>query len=184
MRDEIIRRRSQGSADGHRPGAFGACRLIAAFAALALVCFPTVARAHIGDQFDSVHFHSGNPDFGTVPRRGCVHGELDDRELHHAYGMGGGRDDGVELTAEGYEKALDAREKMRENLLQSAEAYRKAGEWARALRTYEWATRRFRPRGSVRDRIEVLRRVVSMPAPLPPAFVGALRLYLDGMAAL
>jgi hypothetical protein len=138
-----------------------------------------VCRAHISDQFNSVHFHSGQPDFGTLPRRGCVRGEQDDRPLSTSVGMGGIREPGSELSFERDEE-LERKRKLRyEKRVQDAQAQEKAGHWGRAGEIYEQIARLSRWTGSLRDRVEVCRQAARLRKPLSPEFVRLLNLYLD-----
>lgn len=118
---------------------------------------PSVSSAHIGSQFNSVHFHSGGGvDFGRVPRRARTLGTSDDRHID-GYGEEPRRI-GIEL--EDKEALEPQREANRLRLLRDADTKLRLGQWSNARTMYREAIRRFGPTGAVRDRIELMDRLL------------------------
>ncbi len=149
-----------------------------------LLLAAVLARACMTGEFNSVHFHSGAPDFGIPPARAELRwrGDYDDRPLSDNDRVINGYDRRwVELTYEGFEKQAVAQRDARLLLLMAARHAEKRGQWGKALRLYAQVGRKYGWDGNSRDRAEVLGRVAAMKLPLPPAFASALRLYLDGM---
>ncbi len=146
------------------------------------------ASAHIADQYDSIHFNSGMPDFGTPPRRAILNlrGEVDDRPEHFDkdHGVWGEYRTGMELNQNtNYGTTPSPREIHRAKLLRLAQIYVTAGKWDKARHIYAQIGKTLGWDGDVRDLWEVMRRVEAMQQPLPRPFVAVLRLYLQGIDA-
>lgn len=134
---------------------------------------------HVEDFYDSVHFHSGQPDFGTPPRPSVLRGEYDDRPLSAGVGMGNAR-----RRLEPYEQYAvneQKRRMYRTRLLAAAERLQNAGQWRRCAGVLEAVGREYGWRGSLHDRLEVLRRYLAVRSH-NRALVHALQRYLRGMA--
>lgn len=155
---------------------------LAAMVALFVVCCCSTSHAHIPEQYHSIHFHCGEPDFGTLPRRAVLswRGEHDDRPLEDDNGICEAKEG--ELTEKDADKALAAHDYQRAQILRRAAAYEDAKQWGEARKAYEQVARRFRWTGSLRDRVEVLRQVEAMKPPPAPQFASALSFYLRGVA--
>lgn len=121
---------------------------------------PTPAWAHIPDYYNSVHFQSGEPDFGTPPRRAIIYwlGELDDRPLNGGEGMYADTDrEYVELTEDAYDSRVDRLARRRRRLITQADALAACGDWVWALQACRTlANEQKQTDGSVADRIETL----------------------------
>ncbi|MBI3923765.1 MAG: tetratricopeptide repeat protein [Armatimonadetes bacterium] len=157
-------------------------RAFASVVALLLICYDLPSQAHIPEQYHSIHFHSGSPDFGIPPRRAVLNwrGEYDDRPLKDAYGIGDAK--GGVLNEEQLDDAWETRDRARKEMHQRAAELVRKSRWTEARRAYEQVAREFRWTGSLRDRVEVLRQVEAMKPPLAPQFASALSFYLRGVA--
>ncbi len=147
---------------------------------LVLVLAGLRAQAHVGDNYQSVHFHSGMVDFGSVPRRGRLIGEHDDRHVYN-WGMDEAERSGIELTQDGDAHREEVRDHARRRIAADAEWAVQAGNWAGARRAWARMAHRLGPTGEVLDRLQVLDRVLAIRGGLDPAFARALRRHLGGL---
>jgi outer membrane protein assembly factor BamD (BamD/ComL family) len=125
------------------------------------------AAAHVGSDVNSIHFHSGRPDFGSLPRRGLLL-VLDDRVVNGWVEYSSVPRVGVELDAE----IDDARTDNRIRALQHAENAFARADWTEAAKSYRAILVRFGPSGVVKDRIEILQGARN-----PGTVAGALQEY-------
>jgi outer membrane protein assembly factor BamD (BamD/ComL family) len=138
-------------------------------------------RACYGEKFDGVHFHSGTMDFGTVPRRGCLVGEADDRPITSEYNGGWDDDNICALTSGRAEELERKREARRAKMTRSVRALEQAGRWRQAREECEAFAARDGWTGNLRDHVEVLRQVEARRGALSSAFVRALQDYLEAI---
>lgn len=142
------------------------------------VCLPP-ALASWGEKYGSVHFNSGEPDFGMLPRRGVAQ---EGRDKRPNIGIGGSYSDiHIELSKD--------RDLEREgNIMRRRAAFQEtlslavaAGKWeqARALIAQEAAALGWT--GGLRDRDEVLGRYLALPRPVTDRLTQRLRSYFYAM---
>lgn len=138
---------------------------------------PTFVRAHMGDQFNSVHFHSGEVDFGQIPRR-ARSSASDDR-------LGASAMDDISRVGVELEDTSDKeheRDQNRARALGRADAMLSAGEWRPALMAYRAAITRFGPSGVVRDRAEIAERLLKIHADPESSVTRSVKEYLVAVA--
>ena len=142
-------------------------RLGVALAALALTA---PAWGSFGEHLNSVHFHSGSPDFGLTPRRGRVWVDEYDNRPNRVYG---GWSDHFELS-EDKDNEREANRLRDLARLQESGGPRRPWEIPGPL----WAqhARRFGATATVQDRVEVLSHTNLPTTPLWR--------YLDAVTAL
>jgi outer membrane protein assembly factor BamD (BamD/ComL family) len=139
--------------------------------------------AHIPYVYNSVHFHSGAPDFGLPPRRAVLswRGEHDDRpQSEDAYGYSDRI--GLELTEEQDDLRTTEIERKRKLMLRRFDAEVAAQHWKAAQLLLERFGNRYGWQGSLRDRDQVMQRIQAQRSPLSPAFLDVLHLYLSRLA--
>ena len=163
----------------------GGCPLLIAgliLGCLSVLCLPRPAPACQSDQYNSIHFNSDRPDFGTVPRRAIlswhrVEGN-DDRGTSE-YGGNGADRTGMELTEDQDKQRHDARLANRQRLMETALALAKKGALRKSIGAYRQVGARYGWWGGVRDRVEVLQGALASPA-TPVSFLWV-RVYLRAM---
>ncbi len=113
------------------------------------------------DCLDSVHFHSGYPDFGTPPRRAQLInlGERDDRPVHKEYFINAG--DRPSELHENYVDPWSHQPDRLQQLLKRARTAERTGDWREALRLYQSVKAQFGNRGEICDRLDLLPRIVA-----------------------
>ncbi len=158
---------------------FVSFRVISWIKIFVLLCVAVGASACLSGQFASVHFNSGQPDFGTPPRRGVVsfRGELSDRQETTETYEGTAPD--TELSEDRDRQASEKRTQARTAKLAAGLKAESTGQWAEAQRLYESAAKADGWTGGLRDRVEILTRLAKLSAPLPPAFAGLLQDYFQ-----
>ena len=147
-----------------------------------LLCVAIGAGACLSGQFDSVHFNSGMPDFGTLPRRGVVsfRGELSDRqETVDAYE---GASPDTELSEDRDKQESEKRKKARETKFAAARQAEEAGKWTEARRLYENVVKADGWTGGLRDRVEILTRLAYRSNLISPAFNEILQTYFKNVS--
>jgi TolA-binding protein len=158
-----------------------------------------VTLACIGGQYDSIHFHSGQPDYGLPPRRAILtwRGEHDDRP--QSDDDDGSSATGQELTDEKDELRRVEIDRKRKIMLRTVDADVETGRWRHAHQVLAQFCDRLGWRGGLRDRDQILQQLASqsdMPAQAmlvhlskgqrcAPFVSGTalVRLYLKGLTA-
>ncbi len=148
--------------------------------ALGLSAVAGIASACWYGNYSSVHFHSGKPDFGLLPRRGILHWkERDVRPLvpdaingDTAY---------VELRDE-WEGTSSVMEANRLRLLTQAYTVAGSGKWQVGRIQLQAAGKRFGWTPNLRDVEQALTRMIVLPSAQQSTAKPAMKLYLDGMA--
>jgi outer membrane protein assembly factor BamD (BamD/ComL family) len=152
---------------------------------MVLLFFPLrPAAASYGENLNSVHFNSMEPDFGIPPRRSIlISGDLrpsGDGEYWGSFTSPYYLH--AELTPEAIEKRREWQRQRQKVLRAEASNALAVGQWDRARRLLLQAGETTGWTGGLRDRVEVLTAAVRQP--LSPARRAHLRTYLRGMDAL
>jgi tetratricopeptide (TPR) repeat protein len=175
-----------------------------------LALFGRYAAACYWSQFDSIHFHSGHPDYGLPPRRAILEwrGEFDDRP-QAVIRKDGYTDNGEwEGTPATGEELTDRKEELRQAeldrkrrvMLKAVNADIAGGRWHHARQLLAAYCNRVGWRGELRDRDQVLQQLeTAAREPAPTLLVkleasqlsstgsptpDLLRHYLDGLSAV
>ena len=152
---------------------------LGAVGAIGGILLPSGAWASFGENFGSVHFNSGEPDFGTPPRRGVREGQ-DTRPSAYGESQRGGPLY-VELTEERDEAERERRQRERRaSRVQIAAAIAKR-DWSSALHRCEREAATLGWTGSLRDYAEVL-TIASEPFPRTSPGPERLQAYFHALA--
>lgn len=151
---------------------FGIALVLTAATAAAFACF--------GDNFSSIHFHSGKPDFGIAPRRGVLRWVESDVRPQRAEINGSGSAGYTELREPEYGED-EARVANRKHWTRQAFASARNAHWKRARQIVRYVGKRFGWTGELRDWDLVLGRLMSLPPDQQAALKPAMKLYLDGI---
>ena len=157
---------------------FVSLRVISWIKIAVLLCVGVGASACLSGQFDSVHFNSGMPDFGTPPRRGIVafRGELSDRrETTETYE---GNVPDTEFSEEKDKQADEKWLKTRAAQLMAGRNAERAGRWIEALRQYQSVAQARGWTGELRDRAQIMTRMAYSSDLLTPGRSEILQAYL------
>jgi outer membrane protein assembly factor BamD (BamD/ComL family) len=141
------------------------------------------AAAHIGAQYNSVHFNSGFPDFGTPPRRAVLPGEYDVRPMTTEAPMAAWDHNGV-LSQDGDAWMDYARDLKLTRYRAEGLKYAKAGDWQAARHAFAQAAMVAPKDGNLRERIALIDQILRLPAAQRSALRPQVAHYLNGMIAL
>lgn len=150
---------------------------------------PGSSEASWDEKIATVHFHPGNPDFGTPPRQtgwDWTDGDIIDRDPVHHYDEGAIVWSSAERNTESNDPDMsegESEKTIRASLLITADTAIRQQHWQIAERTYEQIAYLTGWTGDLRDRTMVLHRVENMHL-RAPAFLEALQRYLKGMQAI
>lgn len=147
------------------------------------------SHACMGEQYASVHFHSGEPDFGMPPRQlsegwwdaDFLSGPEQSGKHDRGWIVRSASERSYQTFADSFEQDQN-RKTARAALLLEADGAIGKRRWRAARLAYTQLVQKFGWTGDLRDRISVLQHVEQMKSP-NAAFLENLKRYLHGMSA-